>query len=197
LVIVGAAALAIACFLPFDEPTGSFRMVSQNTLVQMGDWWLIGLALGIAGSGYRAYQYNRAEWWVPLILSIIGAVVSIGLASDKDMRTLYPMHPDGTVDTSNPGTLVSLGVAIYVAGAGLAAALLGSFGLSQSARQDRPDEFVERALADRATKKCPDCAETILTDANVCKHLWVPVCPCDYVVRPVASTRAVFASTED
>jgi hypothetical protein len=135
LVIVGAAALVIACFLPFDEPTGPFRMVSQNTLVQMGDWWLIGLALAIAGTGYRAYQYNRAEWVLPLIFSIIGALIIIAFANDKDMRTLYPMHPNGTLDTSNPGTLVSLGVAIYVAGAGLAAAFIGSLALTQSPQQ--------------------------------------------------------------
>ena len=36
LVIVGAFAMAIAAFLPLDQPTGLFRMVEDNTLIQNG-----------------------------------------------------------------------------------------------------------------------------------------------------------------
>ena len=53
LIIVGAAAMAISAFLPHVEPTGAFRMVEDNTLIQHGGWMLIALAFGIAASGYR------------------------------------------------------------------------------------------------------------------------------------------------
>jgi hypothetical protein len=51
--IVGAAAMTISAFLPHVEPTGAFRMVEDNTLIQHGGWMLIALAFGIAASGYR------------------------------------------------------------------------------------------------------------------------------------------------
>jgi hypothetical protein len=35
LVIVGALTMAISAFLPLDEPTGAFRMVEDNTLIQV------------------------------------------------------------------------------------------------------------------------------------------------------------------
>jgi hypothetical protein len=170
LVIVGAAVMAIATFLPFDEPTGVFATIRQNTLIQIGQWWLIGLALGIAGSGYRVYQRNRAEWVWSIILCAVAAIAVLVIAGDKSLRTLYPVRPDGTLDTSQPGTVATLGIAIYVAGAGVAVALIGSVMLRHSARDGVADEFVESYLADRATKKCPDCAETVLADAKVCKH---------------------------
>lgn len=44
--IVGAFAMALSTFLPLDQPTGVFRMVEDNTLIQHGGWMLIALALG-------------------------------------------------------------------------------------------------------------------------------------------------------
>jgi hypothetical protein len=41
LLIVGAGAMAIAAFLVLDEPTGLFRRVEHNTLIQQGGWVLI------------------------------------------------------------------------------------------------------------------------------------------------------------
>jgi hypothetical protein len=53
--------MAIAAFLPLDEPTGAFRMVQANTLIQHGGWILIALALGIAESGYRVNRSGTAR----------------------------------------------------------------------------------------------------------------------------------------
>jgi hypothetical protein len=180
-VIVGAVAMAIAAFLPLDEPSGAFRMVRDNTPIPHGGWMLIGLALGIAVSGYRVSQSRRTEWLVPIILCVIAAALIALNANDKGLRTLYPVRPDGTLDTSQPGMVANLGVAIYVAGAGVAAAFIGSLILRQSARV--PDASDAPAVAKAATKKCPDCAETILADAKVCKH-------CGYRFAPAAASSA-------
>jgi ribosomal protein L37AE/L43A len=42
--------------------------------------------------------------------------------------------------------------------------------LRQIENSDAPDPLVAAWGAEKTTKKCPDCAETILADANVCKH---------------------------
>jgi hypothetical protein len=136
LVLVGAAALAISVFLPLDQPTGLFRMVQDNTLIQHGGWWLILLALGIAVNGYRASRGNTEERWLVLIFCIIAAGLVIFDASNKDFRTLYPIGPDGNPITTQPGTVASLGIAIYVAGAGVAAAFMGALTFFQSARKE-------------------------------------------------------------
>ena len=170
LIIVGAVAMAIAVFLPLDEPTGTFARVTENTLIQHGGWLAIGFALVIAYTGYRVSKGRRTERWAPIVLCVIAAGLIVLQANDKSTRTLYPVRPDGTVDTSQPGMVANLGVAIYVAGAGVALALIGSLILAQSAKQPVPDAADAPVTAKAATKKCPDCAETVLADAKVCKH---------------------------
>jgi hypothetical protein len=156
LVLVGAAAVAVATFLPFDEPTGPFSVVRQNTLIQLGSWWFLVLAIAIAVTAYRASQLRRGEWVVPIIFSALAVIAIVVLFNDEDLRTLYPIGANGTPETSAPGTVATLGVAIYVAGAGVAAAFIGSVLLRPSPYDDVPDEFVERAQEESATKKCPD-----------------------------------------
>jgi hypothetical protein len=97
-------------------------------------------------------------------------------ANDKDVRTLYPVGPDGNPITTQPGMVANLGIAIYVAGAGVAAAFIGSVMLLRSAKREldaSDDDLVDRWASQSrqaTTKKCPDCAETVLADARVCKH---------------------------
>lgn len=171
LVLVGAAALSISTFLPFVQPVSALRTVESNTLIQHGGWVLVVLALGIAASGYRVSRSGTKERWTPVVLCAIAAAIVL-FEGNKDMRTLSPVGSDGTVDTSQPGVVASLGIAIYVAWAGVGAALIGSMTLLQSktAKERAPDNSLVAAQADSATKKCPDCAETILRDAKVGKH---------------------------
>lgn len=170
LVIVGALAMALAAFLPLDEPTGLFGMVRDNTLIQHGGWTLIALAVGIAASGFRASQ-RKGNWWVlPVVLCVLAAIALANWATDKDLRTLYPIGANGNLDTSQPGMVASLGIAIYVAGAGVALALVGSLMLRQTEQSRAPEAADGPASVQAQTKKCPDCAETILADAKVCKH---------------------------
>ena len=154
LIIVGAVIMAISTFLPLVEPTGRFRMVEHNTLIQRGGWLLIALALGVAVSGYRVSQGRWTAQWVPIVLCASAAGLIV--LNYKDLLTLYPVGPDGNPITTEPGMVATPGIAIYVAGAGIAAASIGSVMLLRS-RQAK-------------TKKCPDCTETVLADANVCKH---------------------------
>ena len=122
LVVAGAAAMAIAAFLPLVEPTGMFRMVADNTLIQHGGWMLIAVAVGIAASGFRASQ-RRGNWFaIPVALCVLAGILIAIWGADKDLRTLYLVGPDGTPMTSQPGMVASLGIAIYVAGAGVGVA---------------------------------------------------------------------------
>ncbi len=181
LVIVGAAALAISTFLPLVQAVSALRMVENNTLIQHDGWIFIALAFGIAASGYRASRGKSGQGWIPIVLCVVAAVLVLVNANDKGMRTLYPVQPDGTVDTSQPGLVTSLGIAIYVAGAGIAAAFIGSVMLLQSAKHAPAPSVSPRGKS--ATKRCPDCAETILADAKVCKH-------CGYRFAPIATGTA-------
>jgi Uncharacterised protein family UPF0547 len=154
LVIVGAVAMTISAFLPVVEPTGTSSVVEHNTLIQRGGWIFIALALGVAVSGYRVSQGRWTARWIPIVLCV--SAIALIVLSYNNLRTLYPVGPDGNPITTAPGMVGNPGIAIYIAGAGLAAAFIGSVMLLQS-RQAK-------------TKKCPDCAETVLADANVCKH---------------------------
>lgn len=122
LIIVGSLATAVAAFLPFDEPVG-FHRIEDNTLMQNGNGWiLVALALAIAATGYRVSQSQSNQWWLPLIWCVIAGIFVIWAGNDTDLRTLYPVGADGSVDTSQPGVVAKLGIAIYLAGAGVAAA---------------------------------------------------------------------------
>jgi hypothetical protein len=139
LVVVGAVALAISVFLPLVQPVNALRMVQDNTLIQHGGWVLLACALGIVGSGYRASQGKRSERWLLIVVCAFAALLLVQDINDKGLRTLYPIRPDGTLDTSQAGVVAGLGIAIYVAGAGVAAALMGALTFFQSSRNELAD----------------------------------------------------------
>jgi hypothetical protein len=150
--------MAISTFLPLVEPINTFRRVEDNTLIQHDGWTLIALALGIAASGYRASRGTRT-WWLPVVLCVLAAGLLVFYADDKDVRTLYPVGPDGNPITTQPGMVANLGIAIYVAGAGVAAAFIGSLMLRR--REDEAEARVaprpERSgrLHERASQAKP------------------------------------------
>lgn len=171
LLVIGAVTITIATFLPFTESTGSFARVVNNTLIQQGGWWFLLLAAAIAGTGYYVCFHKPGNYVTPIINCVIAALYTAYVASSKDLRTLYPVNPDGSPDASEPGEVADFGVAIYVVGVGVAIASVGAAVLAVSAYRafHHPNESVARASNDSATKKCPDCAEKILTDAKVCR----------------------------
>jgi hypothetical protein len=169
LAIAGAAVMALSAFLPLDEPANAFRTVASNTLIQHGGWALIALAVGIAVSGFRAYQRGGNAQAIAVVLCVLAGLAVAGWATDDGLRTLYPIGADGGADTSKPGVVVPLGIAVYVTGLGVAAAFIGALMLPRAPIQGF-DHLHPDAPALPIMKKCPDCAETILNDAKVCKH---------------------------
>jgi Uncharacterised protein family UPF0547 len=161
LALVGGALLALATFLPLDEPSGLLARVQSNTLIQHGGWWLLLAGAAIAAAAVTSYSTKRRTRGTMLLSVIAGAVV-IYFATDKSLRTLYPLGANGEATETGSGTVVPLGIAIYVAGAGVLLALIGGWVMRQTRQV--------AAAAGVTTKQCPDCAETILAAAHVCKH---------------------------
>jgi hypothetical protein len=174
---VGGALLALASFLPLDQPSGVFARVQSNTLIQHGYWWVLIGGAAIVLAALRAYTTGkRSETTSVLILGVIAAVLVIYAAQDTGLRTLYPIGPGGEPETSATGTVVPLGIAIYVAGAGVLLALLGGWTMRTTAA-------VVSAVEPEATTRCPECAETILAAARICRY-------CGHRLEPAASDPA-------
>jgi hypothetical protein len=134
LTIVGALGIAIATFLPFNEPVGLHR-IEHNTLIQNGTGWiLVILALVIAASGYSVGQGQSNKWLGAAIPCVLAALLVLWLATDEDLHTLYPVGPDGHLNKNQPGVVTTLGIAVYVAGAGIVTALVGALMLRRTAR---------------------------------------------------------------
>jgi hypothetical protein len=126
LTLEGSAAMAIAVFLPLYQPTGRFCFVQDNTIIQRsGGWFLLAVAVSIAAGGFWASQGNRGKLAAPIYLCVLTGIAIALLASNKDFRTLYPISSNGSPDSSRQGTVTSLGIAVYVAGAGVVLALVG------------------------------------------------------------------------
>jgi ribosomal protein L32 len=161
LAVLGGALLALATFLPLDEPSGLLARVQSNTLIQHEGWWLLLAGAAIAAAGVSSYSGKRRTRGA-ILLSVIAGALVIYFATNKSLRTLYPVGASGEANESATGTVVPLGIAVYVAGSGVFLALLG--GLIMRRPQQRAP------ASDATTKQCPDCAETILAQAHVCKH---------------------------
>jgi hypothetical protein len=162
LVCVGAAMMAVAAFLPYLEATGIFSRVKENTLIQHEGWPLLLFALLALLTGYRNYSEGR-RGWAPILWGTLGLAVAIYIASNKEIRTLYPIGLNGEANTSEGGRVASIGIGIYVAGAGGILTALGGL-------QMRKAELAAPDAAEQPTKQCPDCAETVLAAANVCRY---------------------------
>jgi hypothetical protein len=174
---VGGALLALASFLPLDEPSGAFARVQSNTLIQHGYWWVLIGAAAIVLAALRAYTTGKhSEATSVLVLGVIAAAFVIYAAQDTSLRTLYPIGVGGEAETSATATVVPLGIAIYVAGAGVLLALLGGWTMRQTAA-------AVPAIQPEATTRCPECAETILAAARVCRY-------CGHRLEPAASAPA-------
>jgi hypothetical protein len=160
----GGALLALASFLPLDQPSGVFARVQSNTLIQHGYWWVLVGAAAIVLAALRAYTTGkRSETTSVLALGVIAAVLVVYAAQDTSLRTLYPIGASGEPEASATGTVVPLGIAIYVASAGVLLALLGGWTMRQTAA-------AVPAIEPEHTTRCPECAEMILAAARVCKH---------------------------
>lgn len=159
---VGGLLLALASFLPLDELGGQFAYVRSNTLIQHGEWWLLIGAVAIIAAAYRSYSTTKRTWDVP-ILGVLAAGVVLFIAQNKSLHTLVPAESTSVLGGSSSETVVPFGIAVYVAGAGALLTLIGGWVMRQTAE-------VVPLSKQEASRRCPDCAETILAAAHVCKH---------------------------
>lgn len=186
LVVIGAVLMVVSAFLPLHESIGMFRFIEENTLIQHNGWILVAAAVALAASGLGAAYGDSVDWALPFIISVLIALGIVFWATNKDLRTLYPVGNDGTVDATQPGIVAANGIAIYVAGLGVALALVGSWMLPRRAAA---------SAGGTLKRKCPDCAETILADAKVCKHCGNRLAAPAPTTPPVAAPAAEVAVT--
>jgi hypothetical protein len=167
--VVGGVLVVIASFLPLDEPRGPLARVASNTIVQQEEWFIPIIGGVIAIAALNSYVSKRRRITL-VLLTIACAVGVVALASNKSNRTLYPLNSRGEAETNGPGEVVPFGIAIYLAGAGTAVAFLGSIPMYKSPRIEGVTDPTAVRPDNRPTKTCPDCAETVLAEARVCKH---------------------------
>ncbi len=163
LALVGAALMVIGVFLPHVE-SQRFLRVADNTLIQSGDGWIfIGLAVFIALAVYAAVRRRRKTAAV-LVLAAIGIAAAVYEGTGDRVR-LSSLNPGAASVLGVQATeKASPGTGVYAVGAGSGLAALGGLLLAGIAFGEA------RGLPTRNTKQCPDCAETVLADARVCKH---------------------------
>lgn len=155
-----AAVLGIvSVFLPALE-TSAFSHIEGNTLIQSGNGWLIlGFSIGVLGGTYRVYNSHKPTWWVAVLGGLIlASAIYSGTGSRTKLHSVLGVAGRHLEVTGTPA------VGIYAAGvAGVLAIIGGSIlaGRTIPSYDTGPQ---------RRTKTCPDCAETVLEAANVCKH---------------------------
>jgi uncharacterized membrane protein YfcA len=139
LLCVAAAGLTLSVFLPFNEATGQFSTVRNNTLIQQGGWPFLAIAAYSVLAGYYSSSAGRRGWG-PIIAGVCSILVAVQLGTDKALRTLYPLSPNGTPETSQHGIVASLGVAVYLAGAMSVLMVIAGIMMRQSPRRDVPSD---------------------------------------------------------
>jgi len=136
---------------------------------------LLPVAFGLASAGGDCGGFRSFYLSLPLCKSLCGSWT-------KACAPCIWSGPTGTPIPGQPGIEASLGIALYVAGAGAALAVIGSAMLRQTEKSLDDDPLVAAWEAEKTTKKCPDCAETVLADAHVCRY-------CGYRFAPIAPGR--------
>lgn len=157
---VAAAILAtVSVFLPALE-SSAFATIAKNTLIQSGGGWLIlGCAIGILGAVYRVHSRRMPTWAVFLLgLVILGTAIYEGTGDRTKLESLgSPFLHESVVVSGSPA------VGLYAAGAAGLMAMFAGLVLAGHV-------FESYQGADRHTKVCPDCAESVLDAARICKH---------------------------
>jgi hypothetical protein len=160
--LLGAFLVLIGVFLPIHSYGGV--PIAHNSFVASGYWWVLVLPLivGVSAAYVLAGSGSPAFWQV-LIPSLVAVGVGIyGQTSHfQKLETVVNISSSGFNTSTVTGSaaagvyLVLAGGAVGVVGAGILSGTWGPVGVP---------------AWERRTKRCPDCAETVLADANVCKH---------------------------
>jgi hypothetical protein len=161
LALVGALVMAVAVFL--SRVNGHiFARVEKNTLIQSGDGWLfIVFAVLIATSVYRIQRDPKRDRSAAAVLVL--ALIAIGVAIyDGTGKRLELSNSNSSVLSEPITEKADPGIGIYGAGVGGLLALVGGvwiMGWGYGGKEEG-----------RRFKVCPDCAEKVLADAQICKH---------------------------
>lgn len=167
LVFVGAAVMIVSLFLPLGD-SSNFIQVANNRMLQHSESWGIAvLAVIAAGMSYRAFKLKRLSW-----AAIICGLWALGMAiymgkSDSLLQVCATSGGFGACETAGAG------LGIYAAGLGGALTAFGGFVLraAKPVSEGSDTSSLAASLAELpATKTCPECAETVLAAAKVCKH---------------------------
>lgn len=163
IVLLGALGTVIALFLPRVE-SRTFGGIANNTLVG-SSWLLVIPAVGVAALAYGVYRgESRRPIWL-----LVGAAVILyaGLSGvlSEDARTLYPVGRSGNVISTAPGEVADPGAGLYLLSVSGGLVFLGGLLLVFNWTPYGSG----RDVRGRARKKCPECAEMIQADANVCR----------------------------
>jgi hypothetical protein len=154
LVLIGAVAMAIAMFLPFAQPIDGLPILGKNTVFELIGWHVLWQLFFIPYFGYLASQGKRFARWSLIGFCVLAAAGVVALATDNELRTMRVMGPGGASDSTGPGFVDGLGIAIYVAAAGVAVAIVGALALFQNARKESQDggSTVQRTGGARQTR---------------------------------------------
>lgn len=140
IVLAGAALMLIAVFLPQFEST-TFSQIEKNSLIQNGDgWWFIGLAVGAAGTAYRAYR-NQQRSFAAVVMGAIGIGVAVYYGTSHSQRELC----SAATNFNSHCTLGTPGIGIYAAGVGGVLALIGGWQIYKAPASESGNETVQTA----------------------------------------------------
>ena len=162
--LAGSLALVIGVFLPQLESSVFTSGIAENSLIQEGGGYIfIGLAAGIAAATYRSWKTGKRSWAVP-ILGLLAMAGAYFYGTNEVARELYSLDEAG--DPVGDAIVASPAVGIYVVGVGGLLAIIGAYQMiGHSAPRD-----VGPVTPAAMQKQCPDCAETVLAEARICKY---------------------------
>ncbi|HEV3321448.1 MAG TPA: zinc ribbon domain-containing protein [Solirubrobacteraceae bacterium] len=162
LALAGALVMAVAVFLP--RVNGPIHAREKNMLIESGnDWLFIVFAVLIATSVYRIHR--NAERTRSAAAVLLVAVIATGVAlydgtgqrfATKNVLVVLTGPSAKSPKRATPG------IGIYGAGVGSLLALVGGVWIMGWGYGGKEEE--------RRFKVCPDCAEKVLADTQVCKH---------------------------
>lgn len=172
LAIAGAVAITVAVFLPLAS-VATFQRIENNTLIQAGDGWVfLALAVGELGAVYRAFR-GRRRTWGPLVSGLLTIGLAVYEGRSSSLRYCSVVLKSSCAQGSPD-------IGLYLAGVGGGLLALGGWYLRTARPAPTSSVGPVAPVASRATMRCPDCAEDVLTEARVCKH-------CGYRFEPVGA----------